>query len=369
MNMVDLYHKIYDGEIFKKSDCIWHENATLDFLRSQLINLGYGSISDSNKVWQRNNQVVVVCLVDDFTTCADPNRGFPPVPEMFDRGTVILSDTYVNCPTPYKVVKLPDSFFGIYNYTPQQQIWQPQQRFNFSINRLDSKRLSLFLELITRTTKPNTQIFDGPLEFDLDRDLVKFNCWSWMSTNDSDQAFTTNFANEFENIPSDLKTLYQPAYDFMCSKMPYCNHQYSLEQSQYHAWLNVVVETYSSNTTIALSEKMFRALVTPVPWIVYGGKYTVNWLRSMGFDVLDDVVNHRYDYLEENNSGLYGDKPVDFVQDGSATVEKIKQMDFESLSNRCQQAAEHNQRLLQKFAQQWPQDFAAWWPNAVQLIA
>jgi hypothetical protein len=114
--MKELYHHIYDGEIFKQSNCIWHENATMDFLRSQLINLGYVATADSKKVWKRGNQTVVVCLVDDFTTCVDPAKGFPAVPEMFDKNTVILTDTYTNCPTPYQILKLPDSFFGIYNY-------------------------------------------------------------------------------------------------------------------------------------------------------------------------------------------------------------------------------------------------------------
>lgn len=367
--MKELYHHIYDGEIFKQSNCIWHENATMDFLRSQLINLGYVATTDSKKVWKRGNQTVVVCLVDDFTTCVDPAKGFPAVPEMFDKNTVILTDTYTNCPTPYQILKLPDSFFGIYNYAPQETKWQPERRFNFTVNRLDSKRQALFLELVTRTTKPNTEIFDGPLEFDLDRDLVKFNCWHWNSSNDSRDAFQTNFVEEFSHIPGDLKTVYQPAYDFMSPYMPYCNHQYELEESQYHAWLNVIVETYSGNATIALSEKIFRALVTPVPWIVYGGKYIVSWLRGLGFDVLEDIVDHRYDYLEENNSGLFGDKPVDFIQDGSNTVEKMKAMDFDQLQSRCQEAATHNQQLLAKMQHDWPVDFAQWWSNTVQLIS
>jgi len=105
-----------------------------------------------------------------------------------------------------------------------------------------------------------------------------------------------------------------------------------------------------------------------VPWIVYGGKYIVSWLQGLGFDVLDDIVDHRYDYLEENNTGLFGDKPVDFIQNGSNTVEAMKAMDFDQLQKRCCDAAAHNQQLLAKMQHNWPADFAAWWPTVVEKI-
>jgi hypothetical protein len=135
-----------------------------------------------------------------------------------------------------------------------------------------------------------------------------------------------------------------------------------------HAWLNIVVETYSGDTVIALSEKLFRALVTPVPWAVYGGKYTVAYLRQLGFDVLDDLIQHRYDYELENNTGTFGDKMVDFVREAHDAVESFKQMPWDKLSQRCQSAAAHNQKLLANMQSNWPDDFARWLPGLVSSI-
>jgi hypothetical protein len=360
--MKELYHHIYDGEIFKQSNCIWHENSTMDFMRSQLINLGYESVTDSRKVWQRGDQTVVICLVDDIGTCRIPPYTFPPMPDMFPKNTIIITDNYVNCPTPYEVIKLPESFFGIYNYAPASMEWQPERRFNFSVNRLDSKRLTLFLELITRSTKPNSR------EFDLERDLINFNCWHWNSANDSVEAFQNNFAEEFGHISNDLESLYKKAYEHMSPLMPYRNHNYDLEQSHYRAWLNVVVETYSGADTIAISEKLFRALVTPAPWIVYGGKFTISWLRKMGFDILEDIIDHKYDYMDELCTGQFGDKIVDFIQLGSTMVTRMKEMDVGQLQDRCKQAADHNQKLLTQMQQQWPSDFSTWLPGVIEKI-
>jgi hypothetical protein len=47
------------------------------------------------------------------------------------------------------------------------------------------------------------------------------------------------------------------------------------------------------------------------------------------------------------------------------TIERIQ---ADSPRSRAQRAAEHNQQLLKQMRQQWPQDFAHWWPTVVELI-
>ena len=146
--MTDPYHEIYTGEIFQTSQCIWHENNLLDFFRSNLISLGYQSVDGNNKVWRRGNQTVVVCLVDDFTTCSE-NYSLS-VPYLFDTNTVVITDNRVNVPTQYRVCQLPASFYGIYAHTPAVNTWQPDRRFCFAVNRMDHKRMLMFLEMRLR---------------------------------------------------------------------------------------------------------------------------------------------------------------------------------------------------------------------------
>ena len=358
---VDLYHNIYTSEVFQKTQCIWHENIMMDFFRSQLIGLGYTPANDSRKVWRKGEQTVVICLADDFATCG-PMDQILPMAQMFDKKTVVITDNQVNSPTQYQVVQLPQSYFGIYNYVPAITEWTPERRFSFSVNRLDNKRLRLFLELVTRTLHPNSRIFD------LERDYVNFNCWHWQSSNDSAEVLQQNFINEFEFVPDELKNLYSSALKHMTSLMPYCNYTKTLEELHSHVWMNVIAETYSGDTVVALSEKLFRALVTPVPCIVYGGRYTVAYLRQLGFDVLDDLIAHTYDYELEKDTGEFGDKMVDFMREGHDAVEKFKTMPWDILSQRCQRAAQHNQILLAQMQTNWPIDFAKWLPGVIEKI-
>jgi len=360
-HMKDLYHHIYDGEIFQKTSCIWHENTLMDFFKSMLINLGYSPRDDIKKVWHRGDKTVVVCFADDIYTCRIP-RSSASISEVFDSNTVVITDNRVLWPTTYQVLQLPETYFGIYNYRPQQQEWQPDRRFNFSVNRLDGKRMTLFLELISRTLKPNSRIFD------LERDYVNFNCWHWSSTNDSTQAFQQNFKNEFQFVPDAYQKIYQTAYDHMLPLMPYRNHNLEFEQSQYQVWMNIVLETYSSESVVALSEKTFRALVTPVPWASYSSRHTIAYLKGLGFDVMPDLVDHTYDHRVENELGKFGDKLVDFYYLATTCVDKLKTQDFDTIKNRCLAAANHNQKLLAKMQSQWPVDLSQWLVQAIEKI-
>ena len=277
--MTDPYHHIYTGEIFQQSECIWHENTLMDFFRSNLKNLGYSSVSDSNKVWRRGDQTVVVCLVDDYTTCAE--RFDVALPYIFDRKTVVITDTHVQTPTQYQVCELPQSFYGIYYHAPNRQ-WDPQRRFTLGINRLDSKRMLMFLELALRSEYIGT-----------DLDYINFNCWRWGGDNQSLQGLRSNFELQYSELESQYHDVYNNVYSQVVEKMPYNNHNMTQEQVHVSAWLNIVMETYSADNTIALSEKTFRGLCLPVPWQLYSGRNTVAWLHSLGFDTLQDIVTHR----------------------------------------------------------------------------
>jgi hypothetical protein len=350
--MTDLYHSIYENEIFVKSRCIWHENTLLDFFRSQLIALGYTAVDDSNKTWRRGDQTVVVCLVDDFTTC---NTNYDlALPYMFDRDTVVITDTWCGAPTQYQVARLPDSFFGIYAHQTEHLPWKPQRRFNFAVNRLDAKRMLMLLELQLRSE-------DHPTN----QDYINFNCWSWDGDNATAKGLQDNFQRQYQLLESQYNEVYEHTYNRLIDKMPYRNHTLSQAEVHQSAWMNIVMETYSSDNTVALSEKTFRALCLPVPWQLYSGRHTVARLASLGFDTLADTVTHRYDSMIENRTAAYGDKMVDFLFEATENTQQFQQQD---IADRCVQAAEHNVALLQSMQQQWPSDFAAWWPTVLEKL-
>jgi hypothetical protein len=359
--MIASYQNIYDSEIWQQSQCIWHENALMDFFRTQLSALGYERCSDSGKIWQRRGQQVIVCLVDDFTSCSQDWS--TKTPYLFDPNTIVITDNLINCPTQYRVARLPDSFFGIYCHSPSQSIWNPQRRFNFAVNRIDNKRLLLFLELIQRAHLQGCHDTT---------DYMNFNCWSWQGKNDSVEALQENFRREFntlENIAQGYHKTYGETFRQWQDRMPLRNHDLDHETVHVSAWLNITPETYSSDNVIALSEKTFRVLCRPAPWMLYSGRHTIARLTSLGFDVLQDVIAHRYDSMIENHTARYGDKMVDFIFEAADSVESMMDMKFSDLQIRCAEAAKHNREVLTEMRSKWSSDFATWWYNTIPLIA
>ena len=104
--------------------------------------------------------------------------------------------------------------------------------------------------------------------------------------------------------------------------------------------ITLVVESYVSDTVIAFSEKIFRALQTPRPWILFCSPGSVAILRSAGFDVMDDVVDHSYDEI------------VNVEQRLQAIIKELKKLKYFSLP-RYEQAVETNQAILDKLKHQW----------------
>jgi hypothetical protein len=353
----DLYHAIYNSEVFEKSQCIWHENTLMSFFQSQLIKLGYEPVREGNKTWRRGDKTVVICLVDDYISTTDNYE--TEVAYKFDRNTTVITDNYVTSPTLYKVFQLPSSFFGIYNYQPALTDFKPTRRFNFSVNRIDSRRMLMLLEIVKRLSDyPNADTLD----------FVNFNCWSWDGDNSTEQGLRKNFADAFEQLEPQYKEMYADAYAEIAESMPFRNHDMSMEQAHLSAFVNVVMETYASDTTVALSEKTFRALVTPAPCILYSGKHTVSYLASLGFDTLNDIINHRYDVLVDNKTASFGDKFVEYLFTGADAYNTLSSMDPTQLKHRCQLASKQNQAVLEQMSQRWPTDFAAWLPAVIDHI-
>ena len=346
---IDLYHHIYEGEIFQKSRCIWHENATNDFLHSTLLNLGFRPTDKVRKFWTGYDRTVLLCLVDDHSNYGTAGYGG------FPDNTVILTDNYNFLPTNYKLIKLPDSFFGIYSYVPEHTQWRPSRRFNFAVNRIDNCRQTALFELMRRDNI-------------LVQDWVNFNCWEHGSSNETATDCRNNFTQHW-NINNELyKKEYQEQYQTVLSLMPLRNHSMTLEQSTVSAWINLVMETYISFNSVAISEKTFRALVTPAPFMVCSGQGTIPYLRSLGFDTLDDLFDHGYDTAPEREDYLLVDKVRNFIDWAQLNHSRLLAQDFNQLQIRCANMALHNQQLLFSMRRRWPRDFSQWLPGVIDTL-
>jgi len=172
--------------------------------------------------------------------------------------------------------------------------------------------------------------------------------------------------NEHWSHASDEDKLkYQKSYELLTAQMPVRNYEIDHDEIFNRSFLNIVAETYSSDNNISLSEKIFRALVTPAPWTVSSGRYTVAYLTSLGFDTVSDLVDHNhYDRLIEVQ-----EKQRIFVWKSLEIVRAIKSKELAILQSRCQRAATHNQTVLAEMAAEWPNDFVQWTNMLIQTLA
>ncbi len=330
MAMLHSFHSIYQGEIFQKSNCINLENSIMDQMASRMRQNGWQSHHHMHKIWRRNEQTMIHCPVDDFFTCGNTVQS---TAQLFDSNTVVITDNWINCDVDYEIMSLPRSFFGIYAYEPDIAQWHPQKRFGFCVNRIDPLRIDLLCEII-----------------DVDQDLVNFNCYDHNHANATIKDLKNNFARYQQDVGS-------TRFAQFAKTMPLKNHDWSVEQVHASVKLNLILETYAGNNIVALSEKTFRALQTPAPWLLFAGRHAVQKLEQFGFDVLSDQVNHSYDSQQD-----YSEKIRVF---GACALDTVaRSIDHQ----RCVQAAQHNQKLLQQLRQQWPAEWQQWWHQFCERV-
>jgi hypothetical protein len=326
---------IHSGEIWTKSDCLAYEEHTNQRIFNKLETLNFQP-TDHNRIWKKDNQTVIVCLVDDVRSCSTDYHA--DLPYLFDQNTVVITDNHLTCPSIFPVINTPTSFFGIYSFTPEQQSWTPDRDFGFQVNRIDSRRFQLMVDLAWRTR--------------LDLGYINFNCEDRANQQLSPQQA---FAQYWFNIePEDQK--YLGSYEKIAPMMPLKNYEFDFDSIPYRVWINIIVETYSSDNVISVSEKIFRALITPAPWTTYSGRYTVAYLESLGFDCMSDIIDHNhYDRLKEVEGKLrvFNWKSLEIVK-------HLKALGVDTVRQRCLEASEHNQQLLKTMKQQWPDEFFNW---------
>jgi hypothetical protein len=259
---------------------------------------------------------------------------------------MVVTDNQFNFVSVYNHCSLPASFYSIYNYTPTCLNWNPSRDYTFAVNRLDFKRMQILLEL-DRTLGINSG-------------HVNFNCATdryHESKQDRQQAFRDECRHS--DNTTELAGLNQ-----LANLMPLKNYDFDHEQTYVSSWLNIIVETYSSDHTVSLSEKTFRCLVSPAPWISFSGRHSLVLLQKLGFDVLIDIVaHHDHDGLLERDN-----KVKKFAESAATTINKLKSLPLNQVVSRCQQAAQHNRRLLAQMATSWPSDFEHWLHQLRQRI-
>ena len=188
--------------------------------------------------------------------------------------SIIVTDNVVNRPH----VPLYPEFWGSYNYQPDYISRPPTRLFNCFINRVCLTRQSWFYQFVRRN-------------------LLHFGSVSFLLDYRKLPTGINNKKELSEYIFAQGNSIFEPEHTLMRDKVPFCNFEGDLDQVIVDSHVSLVIETYFDwSETIALSEKIFRALQLPRPFMLFSMPGSVDVLRRYGFDVWDDQVDHSYDH-------------------------------------------------------------------------
>ena len=229
---------------------------------------------------------------------------------------------------PSRYESLDPWFYGVYHGNHQQTDVEPTRAFNCLIRRMDPNRQSWLYQLIRRNI--------------LDQGYVSF-CMDISRHIKSGQADQTESPHEvFQRQFETHCKIFLPEHEYIKDLVPYqsFDDSWTMEQVIMHSKFSLVLETYFIDPRIiTISEKIIRCLKLPRPWIVFSTRGTVNYLRDLGFDVLDDVVDHSYDVIDNEI-----DRQVKLL---NLAQHMIQTPWTPSLLARCKKAAEHNSGLIE----------------------
>jgi hypothetical protein len=265
-------------------------------------------------IYQRQHQRLN-CRVVDSVFFTDPETWTNP-------NSIIITDNHPTQSIAGQLLTVLPEFWSIWHFEPKYIDRPATMGFNCFMNRPRGDRSVTFYELIKRDL--------------LEQGIVSYNC--------TPQQYQQEF------IQAELQR-YNDQHIVGQTMIPYntVESHGTLEQCIIDSNISLILETYTSDNHIVFSEKIFRALQLPRPWLLYCSPGSVALLKDHGFDVLDDIVNIAYDEIKEHGARLLSiiDQLETFV-DQQYTDKEYK---------RFGQAAEHNQQLLLKFASQWPEKF------------
>jgi hypothetical protein len=258
---------------------------------------------------------------DQILDCRFVDSVFLPHPESWDKSAFIVTDNIPLQPVTGKLISVVPEFWSIWRFDPVYQDRPATRAYNCFMNRPRGDRSMMFYELIRRNI--------------LDQGIVSYN----VNRDEYEQQYA-----QFES------SKYQHEHELGRKSIPYNTLNNTVEQCIIDSSVSVILETYTSDSHIVFSEKLFRSLQLPRPWLLYCSPESIKYLRHYGFDVLDDYVNHDYDNIVNHDQRLLNilDQLETFVDQQYSAVDY----------DRFCQAAAHNQQLLDRFAQQWPDRFA-----------
>lgn len=114
--------------------------------------------------------------------------------------------------------------------------------------------------------------------------------------NDWQNSLTDQEQTEFDLLPNPVNYVKQDVENEI---------DLSIEHPAYRSsWVNLVVETSVKLDTPFLSEKTFKPIASGQLFLLVSAPGSISYLRDVGFDVFDDIIDHSYDNVLDLRSRL-----------------------------------------------------------------
>lgn len=193
----------------------------------------------------------------------------------------VITDNYLQ----KEHIALWPELYAMYLTELEYESRPPDRLYNCFINRTDPFRQSWLYQLQRRGW-----VDQGYVIYNLYMNLRKLKNFPWTTQQELYQGMfeqgNQGFAAEHEAL---------------AARVPIYNLPGTMEQAMIDSRVTIVLETYIDRPdSISLSEKIFRSLQLPRPWLLFASTGAVQHLRRCGFDTLDDVVDHSYDTEPDN---------------------------------------------------------------------
>jgi hypothetical protein len=202
----------------------------------------------------------------------------------------------------------------------------PSKKFNCFIHRACSFRQSWLYQIIRKNQ--------------LDQGHVSYWAHDRFSNDDPPKVF--------EKLFQENNQIFKHEHDYIKDRIPLKTFDLSLEDAIIDSERSLVIETFFDDTKfISYSEKTWRVIQLPRPWILFSSVKAIHYLRTWGFDVFDDVIDHSYD-LEPD--------PIQRQLMCLEQLDRPLHYDQQTLIN-YEKRAEYNRNLLSQYRTIYPNKY------------
>ena len=120
----------------------------------------------------------------------------------------------------------------------------------------------------------------------------------------------------------------------------FSNLKYTTKSHYAETYFNIITETSFENNSLNLTEKSFKALANCHPFIIIGDMGTHEYLKTLGFELYDEIIDYSFDSNPDNQKRL---------NDVLGQIKKIHYLGTESIINFYNNKSEKFKKNKERF--------------------